>query len=222
MAEFPASADAGHGSDRLRPASRPAAIYASQIIIDDGANYSFVASTPTDQLQIPSSGTLISLSSMDTSPSTATITTPIVSQTNSTFEVSGSGTLDVEGAEHRRGRDAPGRQPRRPEGLRFDQPRLAYVHAALPEPANEHLQRCDYRPRRGRRRYERLGADGTLVLASATNTYSGPTNIAYGTLQLHKDPTLLTSASLGTGPLTIGTDATLDLHGCSITVNSLK
>ena len=96
IAKFPVSAE-GAGPVAIAD-SLPGQqlIYASQIIIEDGANYSFVASTPTDQLQIPSSGTLISLSSTDTSPSTATITTPIVSQTNSTFEVSGSGTLDVE------------------------------------------------------------------------------------------------------------------------------
>ena len=58
---------------------------------------------------------------------------------------------------------------------------------------------------------------GTLIVASAANSYSGGTDVAYGTLQLQKDPNLLTGCAFGHGPVTIGQYGVLDLNGCPLT-----
>jgi autotransporter-associated beta strand protein len=60
---------------------------------------------------------------------------------------------------------------------------------------------------------------GTLIVSSASNAYSGGTNIAYGTLKLMKDPSTQSGAALGTGAVLIGTAGVLDLNGCPLTVS---
>ena len=72
---------------------------------------------------------------------------------------------------------------------------------------------------------------GTLIVGSALNDYSGGTNVAPnysnnptspddGTLQLKMDPKLDAPAALGGGPVGIGLDGTLDL-GCPLTIPSI-
>ncbi|MGO9114272.1 MAG: autotransporter-associated beta strand repeat-containing protein [Thermoguttaceae bacterium] len=58
---------------------------------------------------------------------------------------------------------------------------------------------------------------GRLVLGGANNTYTGGTDIEYGTVQLANSATL----GADTGTLTVDEVGTLDLNGCSITVGSL-
>ena len=72
---------------------------------------------------------------------------------------------------------------------------------------------------------------GTLIVGSALNDYSGGTNVAPnysnnptspddGTLQLKMDTKLDAPAALGGGPVGIGLDGTLDL-GCPLTIPSI-
>ncbi len=60
-------------------------------------------------------------------------------------------------------------------------------------------------PISGRGGVQQLGA-GTLILTANNNTYSGPTTISNGTLQVGNGGT---SGSLGTGPISIGGEGTL-------------
>ena len=67
---------------------------------------------------------------------------------------------------------------------------------------------------------------GTLVLSSGSNSYTGGTNIQFGTLQLGTGGVLPTGTAVvlglsNGGSSFIGTNGTLDLNGNSVTLSSL-
>jgi probable HAF family extracellular repeat protein/autotransporter-associated beta strand protein len=87
-AKFPAAA----GTVTIAEcAAENSLIYATQITIDDGASYSFVAQTSSDKLQIPAMGTAIVLGPNGTSAS-ATISASVVSATSATAVTLSAGT----------------------------------------------------------------------------------------------------------------------------------
>ena len=73
IAEFPVSAAAAGPVTIVDSLLGQQLVYASEIIIDDGASYTFQGSTPSDQLQITAAGTTIEPRTSPVKTSSATI-----------------------------------------------------------------------------------------------------------------------------------------------------
>ena len=158
---------------------------------------------------------MVNLSATSTSPSTATILAKTVSQTGAALQVTGNGTLNVQGALNiATGGTLQIEDPATLTGsgtinlasasssLLYQSSQDSTLDAQITGPGG-------------------VEVDSGMLTVGGVNSYSGETDVVGGTLQLSTNPNTLAYATLGAGLLTLGGAGILDLSARSpITAHS--